>query len=124
MAAVQHLSEAAWRALGTRLFGPDTMAWRFVCPACGHVASAADWFNAGARSGAAGFSCVGRWTGATASFDDKTRPCTYAGGGLFRLNPVHVTRADGNVVQMFAFADDAAEARDARVPASAPVLWQ
>jgi hypothetical protein len=98
------------------------MAWRFTCPACRHVASAADWFNAGAPPGTAGFSCVGRWTGATASFDGKTRPCTYAGGGLFRLNPVHVARADGNVVQMFAFSDQAAEAQSTRPPALAAAL--
>jgi hypothetical protein len=73
-------------------FGPDMMNWKFVCPACGHVASVADYKAAGAPEGTVGFSCVGRWSGAKrGAFEDgKPGPCDYAGGGLFCLNPVEV----------------------------------
>jgi hypothetical protein len=96
------LTTAQWEAEGTRLFGPDKLAWRFVCPACKHVAAASDWRDAGAPEGAVAFSCVGRWTPnpRDAFTNDNTPgPCNYAGGGLFRLNPVPVEDH-----QLFAFA--------------------
>ena len=95
----------AWNAEGERRFGVDRMAWRFVCPVCKHVASVADWKAVGATEGEVAFSCVGRHIdGAKSAFEGKGEgPCTYAGGGLFRLNPVHV---EGH--QVFAFAEVAA----------------
>lgn len=96
-----------WKTEGARRFGEDAMSWRFACPACGHVACVGDWKQAGAPESAVAYSCVGRWTGAA---DDKTfgktgGPCQYAGGGLFRLNPVKVTTSDGNEHAVFEFAD-------------------
>lgn len=93
----------AWQAEAARLFGPDPMLWRFVCPSCGHEASVADWKNAGAPSSAAAFSCVGRWTGAgdATEFKRAGGPCNYAGGGLIRLNPVQI---EGHEIGAFAFA--------------------
>jgi hypothetical protein len=32
-------------------------------------------------------------------------PCLYAGGGLFKLNPIHVFMPDGVVREAFAFAE-------------------
>jgi hypothetical protein len=75
-----------WYAEGERRFGSDRRAWKFVCPVCGHVAAVNDWL-------AVAFSCVGRWLPeARDAFASKTipGPCNYAGGGLFRLNPVTV----------------------------------
>lgn len=37
-----------WSAEGRKRFGDDQMQWRFVCPACGHVASVQDYKDAGA----------------------------------------------------------------------------
>ena len=99
-----------WMAEGTRLFGPDQQTWRFVCPVCKHVATPADWKAAGASEGAIGFSCVGRWgPNPRDAFErgKKPGPCNYAGGGLFRLNPVTVTAPDGSEHQMFAFEEPA-----------------
>ena len=45
-----------WNAEGARRFGADQMKWRFVCPACGHVAAVQDWKDAGAPVEAAAFS--------------------------------------------------------------------
>lgn len=81
----------AWHTEGVRRFGTDELLWRFVCPACGHVASVA-------------FSCVGRFLkGSREAFGGKgPGPCNYSGGGLFGLNPVSIK---GRVNRVFAFAE-------------------
>lgn len=95
------MTHAEWMAEGTRLYGSDQMAWRFVCPSCGTVATAHDWKRVGAPVEAVAFSCIGRWMPKPASLLAKGKgPCDYAGGGLFRLNPVTV---EGSAI--FAFAD-------------------
>lgn len=45
--AIKYPSYEDWTADGVRLFGGNMMQWRFVCPACGHVASVEDWARAG-----------------------------------------------------------------------------
>ena len=71
-------------------FGPNRADWKFVCPCCGHVASAAEYIAAGAGN-AIGFSCIGRWIGAKrGAFEKGAGPCDYAGGGLFCVSPVEV----------------------------------
>lgn len=108
MEEVVYNSLAEWEAEGLRLFGPDRMKWKFKCPSCGYVAAVEDWKNAGGSSGMVAFSCIGRLTGSKKEFGDKTGgPCNYAGGGLFRLNPVKI-HYNGNTEEVFAFATDAA----------------
>lgn len=88
------LTYAEWEAEGVRRFGPNKMKWKFVCPACGFIASAEDYKNAGAPSMVVGFSCIGRWLPyAREAFAKGDGPCNYAGGGLFRLNPLEVDGA-------------------------------
>jgi hypothetical protein len=101
------LTHDEWMAEGTKRFGADMMSWRFVCPRCGHVATPADWRAAGAPQSAAAFSCVGRWLPGEPrdAFKPGPGPCNYAGGGLFRLNPVHVLE-DGKRHEVFAFAQE------------------
>lgn len=98
-----------WMQEGRRRFGDDVMNWRFVCPACGHVAAAKDWKDAGAPEGAVAFSCVGRYAGCQREAFGKGAkekgPCNYAGGGLFAINPVEVNDA-GVVTRVFAFDND------------------
>lgn len=98
------MTRAEWTAEGYRRFGSDVAAWRFVCPCCGHVASVADWKAAGATDGEIAFSCIGRRVGpAREAFGEGVGPCDYAGGGLFRLNPVHVAYGE-RTVEVFDFA--------------------
>jgi len=106
------LSAEQWRAEASRLFGPDPLKWRFVCPSCGHVAAVEDWRNAGAKDTQATFSCVGRYIGADDSHTFKRNggPCTYAGGGLIGLNPVAVRGETGAITRVFAFADETSAA--------------
>jgi TPP-dependent indolepyruvate ferredoxin oxidoreductase alpha subunit len=97
------MNQDEWHAKGEQLFGPDIMRWRFVCPSCGHVASVQDWKDAGASEGAVAFSCVGCYlpTCNEAFGGNGSGPCNYAGGGLYRLNPVDV---EGRPT--FAFAEE------------------
>ena len=103
------ISQAEWEAQGVSRFGPDRMTWRFVCPSCGHIASVKDWRDAGADEGEVAFSCVGRHRPKPADIGGKPGPCNYAGGGLFKLNPVHIemTRERDQaivVISVFEFA--------------------
>lgn len=113
------MTHGEWCAEAVRHFGPDPMQWRFVCPVCKHVASVQDYEDAGAPDNAAAFSCIGRWAGAKRDAlglnpeaiaygrlppADGPGPCNYAGGGLFRLNPVEVVFPDGEKAWAFDFA--------------------
>ena len=98
------LTHEAWLAEARERFGSDPNDWAFCCPNCRHVATIRDWRAAGATDGEIAFSCVGRRTGATAELGAKHGPCNYAGGGLFRLNPVEVECTDGTVMEVFEFA--------------------
>lgn len=59
---------------------------------CKHVASVRDYQKAGAPEDCVAFSCIGRWLeGSLQAFEESgLGPCNYAGGGLFRLNPVEI----------------------------------
>lgn len=101
------VSRKEWIAEGRRLFGDDQMKWRFVCPSCGYVASVQDWKDCHAPDGAVAFSCVGRWKKLFPkdAFTAGPGPCNYAGGGLFRVNPVTVTCTGvGLDIDVFEFA--------------------
>lgn len=113
----QRISFKDWKAKGENLFGTDTKKWRFICPVCKFEQSTQDYLDAGAPKNTVGFSCVGRWradaSDAMSSKHDGSKPCNYVGGGLFRLNPVHVVASGENaegvreevVTEMFAFAE-------------------
>lgn len=100
------MTHAEWLAEAERRFGSDALKWRFECPSCGHVASVADWKNAGAGQGEVAFSCIGRRIGGRDAFGEKGGgPCNYAGGGLFAINPVTVEFENGENSRYFSFAD-------------------
>ena len=94
-----------WLKEAKQLYGEDPLEWSFKCPVCGYEASVRDWKEAGATSGEAGFSCIGRHMTESRSLGEEGQPCDYAGGGLFRLNPVTVVTEDGTEVEVFEFAD-------------------
>ena len=101
-------SPEAWRARATELFGDDELDWTFECPMCKHKTTVRDWRDAGAPLDSVAFSCVGRWTKAGEFKAGDKGPCTYAGGGLFKLNPVSVEGMDD---RSFAFAGPEQEVR-------------
>ena len=101
------MTEKEWREKGTRLYGEDVKNWKFKCPSCGYIASVNEWKDAGDDGGQSGFSCIGRLLGSKKPMGDKTGgPCNYAGGGLFRINPVEITTKSGETVYYFDFADN------------------
>ena len=104
---IRTITSKEWRSEGESLFGPNMMDWKFICPVCGHIAAGHDWKAAGSTPNAIGFSCVGRWLDSKRdAFEGKGNgPCNYAGGGLFKMNPVTVTPDDGGEpITMFEFA--------------------
>ena len=110
-----HMTEDEWRARGLQLFGADPEKWGFKCPCCGHVATGEEYRALGDKGGMIGFSCIGRLMPKCreAFVKGGKGPCNYAGGGLFQLNPVHVTCRDGAVIQMFEFATPPTETAEA-----------
>ena len=83
-------------------------AVKFRCPMCGYAATVADYKAAKAADGMIGFSCIGRLIGAKRNaFGGKGEgPCDYAGGGLFKVNPIHLTEDGQPYTEIFDFADD------------------
>jgi len=103
-AKIRRLTHEAWTQEARLRFGKDPREWKFVCPSCGHVASAREWKAAGASEGEVAFSCIGRLLPEAKTLGEKPGPCNYAGGGLFKLNPVRVTMPDGRELEVFEFA--------------------
>lgn len=105
----------------TARFGDDPMAWAFVCPSCGDVATGQDVRQALAdnprthksgkpiaASDILGTECIGRTLGALRGpvKDWKGRGCDWAAYGLFR-GPVIVTLSDGSTMGVFRLAEAA-----------------
>lgn len=110
------LKRADWIRAAEDRYGGDPLQWRFSCPVCRHVASVQDWKDAKAPDGAVAFSCIGRYLPAAASHafgGSPKSPCDYAGGGLFRLNPIHVVDQDGREHEVFDFVDRPLKPREA-----------
>lgn len=107
---MREVTHEKWLEEGRERFGPEIKNWKFVCPSCGHVAAAMDWRTVGAPDEAIAFSCIGRWmdgpvmeAGPEAG-GPLDGPCNYAGGGLFRMNPVRVQCSAGKTMELFEFA--------------------
>jgi hypothetical protein len=106
------MTRQEWIAEAVKRYGKDAREWKFRCPVCGFVASVQDWKDAGAPQTAVAFSCIGRWRGVSRdAFKDTGKgPCNYAGGGLFRLNPVRVFDEGVDLeFRIFDFADNPLE---------------
>jgi len=97
-----------WHAEARARFGDDPNKWRFKCPSCGFVQTRLDFLAYGVPrhdvDRRLGFSCIGRSILQTCrdssdvvEFMEANRGygCNYAGGGLFRINPVEVVYLDG-----------------------------
>lgn len=102
---IRKLTYAEWTAEAKALFGEKSDDWKFVCPLCKTITSIKEWRDNKVEAQIA-FSCIGRSnpTKPKPAFANKGGPCDYAGGGLFRMNPVHVTDPEGHVHQLFEFA--------------------
>lgn len=106
------LSNAEWRAEGTRLFGEDIMQWRFRCVSCWNVATPADFEALGAVGRRAAHECIGRVhleLGGLPNvrIDGNSKPCNWTANGLFRLSAlIEVEGVKGAPTLAFPFATD------------------
>jgi hypothetical protein len=102
---ITEMTKDEWYARGTELFGAGYLDWRFVCPACGHIASVRDfkqYKDQGANPNSATCECIGRYDGHESVVMGTAKPCNYTGYGLFDLCPVRVMDGD-KVIKCFAF---------------------
>ncbi len=80
---------------------PIKKDWKFVCPRCKTVQSAADLLEAGASKDLAssymGFSCIGRV--------DKKLGCDWTLGGLFRIHTLEIVTEDEHKHPLFELAE-------------------
>jgi hypothetical protein len=102
------LTHTEWQAEAKRRYSSSEQI-AFTCPVCKHRQTVADYVAAGDTTmRMAGFSCIGRLlpeSDTSDAFSGKPGPCSYAGGGLFRLNPILVTFENGTTRETFDFAD-------------------
>ena len=103
-----------WMAKAEKLFGKSPKGWRFVCPVCKTEQGISEFLEHTKLekkkiAAIVAFSCIGRWVeGGCATRPPKgAKPmmgCGYAGGGLFKLNPVRI-EWNGSVHTVFEFAE-------------------
>jgi hypothetical protein len=105
------LSYEEWEKIGSQLYGSDKKEWKFKCPSCSFVQTYNDFLKYTTKEdaqGMIGFSCIGRVMEEKGEFlgkKKKGKPCNYAGGGLFRINPVTIV-SEGKEQNFFDFADE------------------
>ncbi|WP_433364295.1 VVA0879 family protein [Streptosporangium sp. CA-115845] len=101
------LSNAEWRAEGTRRFGKDAAQWKFRCPACGNVASASDFIALGVSGHSAPHGCIGGVQVELGGLPG-VKHCKYHVSDLPRLPEViKVEGAAGDALLAFPFAEAA-----------------
>jgi hypothetical protein len=104
----QDMTEAEWKALGERLFGPDIKGWRFRCPTCNNVWSyaKADTFAEEQKAKLRANwhveqECVGRYIDGAG--------CDWCAYGLFS-GPFFVVRDGGRKTPVFGFDVEVSDA--------------
>lgn len=116
MTSPSTITQDELRTLLVDRFGPDPYRWAFQCPACGDVATGADFRDAltehprthrdgtpVAASDLLGGSCIGRVLGALSVPTGQEwtgRGCDWTAHGLFR-GPVTVALPDGKTTHAF-----------------------
>jgi hypothetical protein len=103
------ISYEDWEKEGIKRYGEDKKEWRFKYPNCSFVQTFNNFLKQGATKedaqGMIGFSCIGRiMQNCKGELGNKIAPCNYAGGGLFRFNPIIITE-NGKEQGYFDFAD-------------------
>lgn len=93
---------AVWRALGTRLFGPDMGKWRWKCPRCSAVSTPDGWIAVG-RSPAEAYRAPTECLKRAGSMARMRRPmtdeeCDWCSWGLF-AGPWFVVHQDAVAVE-------------------------
>ena len=102
---MKNMSLQEWISKGEALFGKNIEDWKFVCPACGHIASVKEFTELGVDADYAKGNCIGRLTGKGSPVEGDNSGCNWTAGGLFGTlgKGVKVSRPDGKVVEAFMF---------------------
>ncbi len=112
---MREITHEQWLKEGVDLFGKNFDAWKFVCPACGHVASTRDFTLlrvTGATRNKAYCECIGRYVGGRpAMSNQRGQPCDYAAYGLIDLCMTQVIAPTNEKISVFEFAKPACESR-------------
>jgi len=107
---VKDILVSDWENRARSFYGADQMAWKFRCPACGHVQTVEDfrrYKDRGATPDGAYKNCIGRFMDdSEGTLMNKKSPCDYAIYGLLQLGGYNVILPDGKTVRTFPFADD------------------
>jgi hypothetical protein len=117
MKEVIKMTYEEWEKKGLRLYGKDKREWKFKCPSCSFIQTFNDFLKLTTEEEASsmiGFSCIGRLLEDKGEFLGKKqegKPCNYAGGGLFRINPIIIIR-DGIEQSYFDFADEEIDSKE------------
>lgn len=95
-----------WKEEAVKRYGEDRMEWVFKCPSCGVHTKYKEWVEDENGVNMIAFSCIGRIRDKkyNAFSSDKKQPCNYAGGGLFRINPIVIIDDEGIEHELFDFA--------------------
>ena len=121
---IKTLDFKEWFDIGTKLYGPKIIKWKFICPMCNKIQTAEDLFDAGIKRGKLelyiGFSCIGRFNGKGTPYLSgkkiKKFPhgCDWTLGGLFRgMGREVIIVKDGKDHRRFDFADSIATPQQA-----------
>lgn len=103
------LTREQYFAEAVKRYGKDRNNWKFRCPSCGNTMTVGEYLAAAKAIGdedgdrMIAFSCIGRLMPNPVDMGTKGNGyCNYAGGGLFKLNPIEIS--DHHTY--FDFADD------------------
>lgn len=91
---------ADWLKEGARLYGPDMLDWRVMCPCCRHVQALKEFREHGINEDYALANCASHF-GIGGDPD-----CKYTSDGRFDADGVYVLRPDYVPVYVFVFADE------------------
>lgn len=103
-----------WRKEAVKLFGEDPKHWRFQCPICANVQTAADWIAEGLDPNLVCQECVGRHRPGSYKALGHNQPgtprspCDYAAYGLFGIGTRSVIpEGSDKPARVFPFAEPA-----------------
>lgn len=85
----------------TKLYGPKARYWKFICPKCRTIQTAADLMEVGVSKedvqSRIGFSCIGRF--------DSSKGCNWTLGGLFQIHNLEIKDETGKLHPHFELVD-------------------
>lgn len=107
---MKRITSKEFRREATKLYGPDPIKWKVICPLCKTKQSAEDLINAGVKKEEAhkyiGIFCIGRWinSGPYDKTKSKGKGCDLSLGGLFKAHRLEIIDYKGDSHPCFEIA--------------------